>query len=189
MKGLLIEQFALGSIPAVTDQRRLCAAEFNPGEVMQRLTGFIHSNPGHTGGIDETGPPAVAVERDAITLAAFQLMVHVAEDHKISPSIGCHAIEGDGQVPVSPVDMGPFPVTTAGAFRIGTESCWSAVSEHHEGPMLRSLFGSLADPFCGLCFRDRSEDRLDSLRKMKSPACTAWPGPNDRQWRLTPGSQ
>ena len=129
------------------------------------------------------------MERDALAVLSLQLMVHVPKHHKISCTGLLHAIKGDGQIPVPPVDMRLFPVTAAGAVWRGSQPGGTGMSQHHQRPVIRSLPCSINNPVSRLGFRDGSENRLHGLREVKTSSCTAGPGTDHRQLRLTPCAQ
>ena len=129
------------------------------------------------------------MERDPLAVLSLQLMVHVPKHHKISCTGLLHAIKGDGQIPVPPVDMRLFPVTAAGAVWRGSQPGGTGMSQHHQRPVIRSLPCSINNPVSRLGFGDGSENRLHGLREVKTSSCTAGPGSDHRKFRLTPSTQ
>ena len=119
----------------MTDQDGIDGIELHPGEVMQRFPVLIAPRAGNTGGIHVTGAPAIAVKRHPLSATPFQLMVHVAEHHQVSPSLLLHAIERKGQITIPPVNMRLLPIPTAGTIRIGPQPCGSAMGQHNERPI------------------------------------------------------
>ena len=115
---LFIDQFTTGSIPTVTDQRWFNPCELDPGEVMQRLPGLIQTNPWHACSIHEAGASAVPVKSNPFSASSLELMVHVAKHHKVCWAGLLHAIQSQGQIPITPVDMRLLPVATAGTVRL-----------------------------------------------------------------------
>ena len=119
----------------MANQDGIDGIELHPGEVMQRFPVFIASRAGNTDGIHITGAPAITMKRDPLAATPFQLMVHVAEHHQVSPSLLLHAIERKGQITITPVDMRLLPIPTAGTVRIRSQPCGSAMGQHNERPI------------------------------------------------------
>ena len=121
----------------MTNQDGFDGIEFHPGEVMQWLPVVIASRAGNTGGIHITRAPAITMKCDSFAAAPFELMVHVSEHNQVSPSARLHAIECQGEIAITPIDMRMLPIPTAGTLRIGSKTCRSAMGQHNERPIGR----------------------------------------------------
>ena len=99
-----MDQLSIGGVPAMGEQSETGALEFSPGKVQQRPPLPINPGTRHTGGVDQRGSMAMTQQILAETGAALEGMVHVAKDHQIGRSVLRHAIQGEGQILISPVE-------------------------------------------------------------------------------------
>lgn len=99
-----MDQLSIRGVPAMGELREAGALEFSPGKVQQRPPLPINPCTRHTGSVDQRGSMAVAQEGLAKAGAALEGMVHVAKDHQIGRSVLRHAIQGEGQILISPVE-------------------------------------------------------------------------------------
>ena len=89
---------------------------------------------------------AMAQQRLADTGAALEGMVHVAKDHQICRSALGHALQGEGQILISPVNRRCLPITPARTGGIGSQPGGTAVGHHDQGLVGRNTRSSLNDP-------------------------------------------
>ena len=181
-----MNQLAIGCVPAMGELRETGPLEFGPGEMQQGPTLPIEAGTGHTGCIDQGCSVAVAQQVLSHAGTTLEVVMHVPKDHKISRSIPPHAIQGEGQILIPPVDRGCFPVSTTGTGRIGPQSRGTAVRHHDQRLVGRDSCRSLNDPIGGLFQRHRSIDRLHSLGEVKTTTGTAGACTHDRQREIRP---
>ena len=148
-RGLLVHQIPTRPIPTVTDQDGIDGIELHPGEVMQRFPVLIASRAGNTGGIHVTGAPAIAVKRHPLAATPFQLMVHVAEHHQVSPSLLLHAIERKGR--------SRSPQSICGCFQSRPQGLFAS-DPSPVGPLWANTTSGQSDGACAAADTMRSAD-------------------------------
>ena len=117
-----MDQLSIGGVPAMGELRQTGPLKFSPRKMQQGATLPIEAGARHTGGVDQRRSVAMAKQVLTKTGAPFEGMVHVAKDHQICRSMLSHAIQGKGQILITPVDRRRFPVTPAGTGGVGSQA-------------------------------------------------------------------
>ena len=113
-------------------------------------------------------------------------MVHMAKDHQIGGSLPGHAIQGKGQILITPVDRWRLPVPTTGTGGIGSQPRGSAVSHHNQGLIDGNIRSRLHDPISRGLKRHGAVHRLNGFGQVKTTSSTTRTCTNKRQGELRP---
>ena len=114
MQRLCVHQISIWRIPTMAEGTQTRPTEFGPGEMQQGPTVLIQATARDTGSVHIGDPASVQEQTSTHSATAFELVMHVSENHQIwRPSAG-HPIESDGQILIPPVDSGSLPVAPAG---------------------------------------------------------------------------
>jgi len=111
---------------------QLYPRETHPAEVAQGPPLGVLPVPGNGGCIEVSGAATVAQEADALTLAAPQAMVHVAEDYQRQWALVLQTGDGQGQILIPPVAGGALPVAPARITGLPAEPRGAAVGQQHQ---------------------------------------------------------
>ena len=113
-------------------------------------------------------------------------MVHMAKDHQIGGSLPGHAIQGKGQILITPVDRWRLPVPTTGTGGIGSQPRGSAMSHHNQGLIGGNIRSRLHDPISRGLKRHGAIHRLNGFGQVKTTSSTTRTCTNKRQGELRP---
>ena len=136
MEGLFINKIALRPIPAVAHQGGTSAIEFNPCEVMEWLPRCINARAWNTGSVHIQGAQTVAVKGDPFALPTAQMVVHVPKHHEIGTPPLLHAIQGQREITITPINRRLFPVPATWTGGIRPQTGGTAMGQHHQRPVV-----------------------------------------------------
>ena len=145
-----MDQLSIWGVPTMGQLGQLGALEFSPGEMQEGPIFPIKPGTWHAGSIDQRRSVAVAQQVLTETGASLKGMVHMAENHKICRSIPGHAIQGEGEILITPVNSWRFPIPTTGTCCIRSQPRGTAVGYHDQGLIGGDICRGLNDPIGGL---------------------------------------
>ena len=154
----------------MADLAELPILEANPAEVAQAAAAIVAAMAGHAGAIEIGGALFITMKALALAQKAPQGVMHVAEHHQGHGATSADLGDRQGQIAITPVAGGAFPVPTAEGAGIGAQARGPGMGQQHQGQLGIGRQGRPADAIGRLLLGHRSIDRTNSSRQGEATA-------------------